>query len=349
MVWEQDLDLRYTWVRNLLPGWEQSDPVGKTDEDIVSPQDLPRLVALKRRVVDTGQGVREEVALVASGETRIYDMTIDPLRDAAGRIIGLSGAAVDVTETKRLEVKLHAAQKLESIGVLAGGVAHDFNNLLTGILGNASLMLDDVPSGHPARPRLEAIIRGSEKAADLTSKLLAYAGKGQFVLAALDLSQLVKDILSVIHASIPKTARLHLALKRNLPRILGDPVQLHQLVMNLVINAGEAIGEDRPGTIRVNTGMQEISRYYLERNPYAMQNEIAAGAYVFVEVRDTGCGMDEATMAKIFDPFFSTKFTGRGLGLAAVHGIVRGHRGTLELYSAPGGGTTFKVLLPALP
>ncbi len=252
-----------------------------------------------------------------------------------------------MTEHSRLEAKLRQAQKLESIGVLAGGVAHDFNNLLTSILGNASLVLDHVPPSHPARPELDAIMAGAEKAAQLTSQLLAYAGKGQFVLEEVDLSSLVADILSLIRTSIPRSVRLHLALKPNLPAACGDGTQLQQLIMNLIINAAEAIG-GQPGTIRINTGLQEISQYYIERNPMAADRDLAPGTYVYVEVRDTGCGMDEETKSRIFDPFFTTKFTGRGLGLAAVQGIVRGHRGVIELHSAPGRGTTFKVLFPAV-
>jgi len=251
----------------------------------------------------------------------------------------------DVTERKRIEEQLRHTQKLESLGVLAGGVAHDFNNLLTPILGNASLVLGELsPSSH-LRSKLEDLITAGQRAADLTRQLLAYAGKGQFIVAPVDLSDLVREISNLVRASMPKNVQLRLDLQDNLPCVQADSSQIHQLIMNLIINGAEAIAEGQGGTVAVTTGVQQVDEYYIQ-DAFAPK-EILPGKYICLEVHDTGHGMDEETKAKIFDPFFTTKFTGRGLGLAAVSGIVRVHRGALKVNSTPGKGTTFKVLFPA--
>ncbi len=349
MVWNQDRDLRYTWVYNLLPGFESTDPVGKTDAEIFTPAEAKQLTELKRRVLECGHGARQEMSFEVGGGTRYYDINLEPLRSEEGEIVGLTGAAIDISDHRRLEGQMREAQKLESIGVLAGGIAHDFNNLLTGILGNASLALDSIAEDDASRDYLDAVIEGAERAADLTNQLLAYAGKGQYLIEPVDLSRLIEQVLNLARITIPKTTRVHLTLRRDLPPVLGDSAQLQQLFMNIILNAGEAIGKRTAGTIRINSGTQELSQYYIDRNPLAVTNNVKPGPYVYAEVRDTGCGMDAATMERIFEPCFTTKVTGRGLGLAAVQGIVRAHNGTIELYSAPGRGTTFKVLLPAEP
>jgi PAS domain S-box-containing protein len=262
-------------------------------------------------------------------------------------------AIVDITERKRAEEErkqfedqIQQAQKLESLGVLAGGIAHDFNNLLTGILGNASLAYDSLSPSNPNRPRLDDVIKAAERAADLTSQLLAYAGKGRFITTLVNLPELVKEISSLIHAAVPHNVQLRLELEPGLPSIEADSGQLQQVVMNLVINGAEAIGE-QAGTVLVTTHLQNVDEHDILT--IWGNNELLPGKYVALEVHDTGCGMDQATISKIFDPFFTTKFTGRGLGLAAVMGIVRGHQGTLKVYSSPGQGTTFKVLFPIAP
>ncbi len=251
---------------------------------------------------------------------------------------------VDLTERKRLEQRLRESQKLESIGLLAGGVAHDFNNLLTGILGNASLALDELSPVHPVRPIIENVILASERAAHLTRQLLAYSGKGRFIIQPINLSELVREIASLLRLTIPKKVYLRLNLADNLPPVEADSSQVQQLVMNLVLNGAEAIG-DGIGTVLVTTGIREIDETY--SRSALIGDELAPGKYVYLEVHDTGCGMDEQTKARIFDPFFTTKFTGRGLGLAAALGIVRGHKGDIKVYSTAGRGSTFKVLLPA--
>jgi CheY-like chemotaxis protein len=226
--------------------------------------------------------------------------------------------------------------------VLAGGIAHDFNNLLTGILGNISLAVDMADDANPAKSALQDAIEASERAAHLTKQLLAYAGKGRFLIEPTDVSALVREISALIQSSIPKHVRLRLDLQQPLPLVDADVAQLQQLIMNLVINAAEAIPEHCQGTVLVITRVQEADTQYLETLDSA---HIPPGNYVAISVHDNGVGMDEATLSKIFDPFFTTKFTGRGLGLAAAGGIVRGHKGALKVFSSPGQGSTFKVLL----
>jgi PAS domain S-box-containing protein len=273
------------------------------------------------------------------------------LRDAQGKAVRMIGTVMDVTaqhlaeeERKQMERKLQESQKLESLGILAGGIAHDFNNLLTGILGNASFARLDIPANSPAQTSLEQIELAAQRAADLCKQMLAYSGKGRFVVQRLDLNAVVRETADLLQVSVSKSAVLNYALAPNLPAISADATQIRQILMNLVINASEAIG-GRSGFINIVTGVLHADRPYLTE-AYLSPN-IPEGDYVYLEVSDNGAGMDAATCARIFDPFFTTKFTGRGLGLAAVLGIVRGHQGALKVYSEPGQGTTFRLLLPS--
>jgi PAS domain S-box-containing protein len=272
-------------------------------------------------------------------------VTISPVYDKDGRVMGASHVARDITERRNIETQRLHAQKLESLGVLAGGVAHDFNNLLTGILGNASLVAEGLHPSNPNRRILNECIQAAERAAQLTRQLLAYAGKGRFVTELINLSSLVREISALIQTSISRKVQIRLELSDDLPLIEADAGQIQQVVMNLIINGAEAIG-DEVGLVVCATAAQLVDDAYLKTLGVEAQH-VAPGRYVTLEVHDSGCGMDEATLSRIFEPFFSTKFTGRGLGLAAVSGIVHGHNGALKVYSSPGKGTTFKVLFPA--
>lgn len=247
-------------------------------------------------------------------------------------------------ERKALEGQIQHAQKLESLGVLAGGIAHDFNNLLMGVLGNASMALAETPDDGPIAERLRAIETSAQRAADLTSQLLAYAGKGRFVVRPLNLSQLVAEMAQLLEVSISKRITLRYDFADPLSAVEADAAQLRQVVMNLITNASDAIG-DYPGTITLRTGQRRLTTSDLSRT--LLDDELPEGEYVFVDVTDTGCGMDAETVQRVFDPFFTTKFAGRGLGLAAVLGIVRGHRGAIRVRSSPEKGTSFKVYFPA--
>ena len=218
-------------------------------------------------------------------------VTVSPLRDSAGKVRGASVITRDITEENRSAEQLRQVQKLESLGLIAGGVAHDFNNLLVGIMGNASLALEVTSRSNPNYQLIESVIKAAEKAAHLTQQLLAYAGKGRFVSEKLDLSQLVKEISSLVETSIPKTVSLRLELENNLPAVEADPGQVQQVIMNLVINAAEAIGYQN-GTVLVTTGVQPVDEAYIRQN-FAGE-ALATGVYVTLEVHDSGCGMDES-------------------------------------------------------
>jgi CheY-like chemotaxis protein len=240
--------------------------------------------------------------------------------------------------------KMQQTQKLESLGVLAGGIAHDFNNILTAIIGNAELALLRINKESPGVDNLHKIEEAAARAADLAKQMLAYSGKGKFVIENINLNLLLKDMLHMLEVSISKKAELRFNLIPDLPSVEADATQIRQIIMNLVINASEALGENC-GVIAVTTGCMECNKDHLK--DLWLDESLTQGLYVYLEIGDTGCGMDKDTLAKLFDPFFTTKFTGRGLGMAAVLGIVRGHKGAIKVYSEPGKGTSFKIFLPA--
>jgi PAS domain S-box-containing protein len=245
-------------------------------------------------------------------------------------------------ERRRIESQIQQTQKLESLGVLAGGIAHDFNNLLMAILGNIDLALLDLTPSSPVRMNLLEAAKASQRAADLCRQMLAYSGRGKFKSESLNLNEIIQDMSHMLDVSVSKKAILRYNYATGLPPIEADATQMRQIIMNLVINASDAIGE-KSGIISISTGMMDCDRSYLSET--WLNDKLPEGQYVCLEVADTGCGMDRDMIPKIFDPFFTTKFTGRGL--AAVFGIVRGHRGAIKVYSEKGRGTTFKILMPA--
>ncbi|HWA87929.1 MAG TPA: CHASE domain-containing protein [Opitutus sp.] len=266
------------------------------------------------------------------------------------RLLFFEGLAIDITARKQaesarfaIERKLLESQKLESLGLLAGGIAHDFNNLLAGILGHANLARLDSATGSELTLHLSRIEAASHRAADLCQQMLAYSGRGHFQVGAVDLSQLVRDTLPLLKGSIPPHARVELDLAPAPMFVTADATQIRQIVMNLLLNAVDAVGA-AGGEIVLATGRRNVDPDFLAA---AHASDTAApGEHIFLTVRDTGCGMGADTVAKIFDPFFTTKFTGRGLGLAAVLGIVRGHSGALRVESQLGRGSTFTLVLP---
>ena len=331
-----------------LYGYRAEEAIGNPLLELIPPDRRREEAELMERLKSGGRLVHFETTRIRKDGSPVdISLTVSPIRDRAGQMIGISYMGRDITEQKRTAEQLRQTQKLESLGVLAGGIAHDFNNLLTGILGNASLALDDLPPASPAKDALDAVLTASDRAAQLARQMLAYSGKGRFLVERIDLSQRIREVLPLIKASIPSTVEVRLRLDENLPSIEADPAQIQQLVMNVIINGGEAIGEAAPGTLTIATRTMEVDEPYL-RQQRGSGGDISPGKYVVFEVQDTGCGMDEATVNRIFDPFFTTKFTGRGLGLAAVLGIVRGHRGWVEVSSAMGEGATFRFLFPAV-
>jgi len=273
-------------------------------------------------------------------------------RDKSGKALRSLGTVQDVTEQVLAEQekagqqhKMEHVQRLESLGVLAGGVAHDFNNLLTTIMGHASLGRLKASPMNDATRSFEAIEDASRQAAELCQQMLAYSGKGKFVVKPLDLSELVREMRRLLQVGLRKNTILREDLTVNLPAIMVDMEQMRQVIMNLVTNAGEAIGE-RSGVIVIATGMMQADEDYL-KGGYIQEEVLQPGRYIWLEVSDTGCGMDDEIIAHLFEPFYTTKFTGRGLGMSAVLGIVRGHKGAIKVYSEQDKGTTIKVLIPA--
>ncbi len=307
----------------------------------------------------TQPGQRETLVETLRKEGRVYDLEV-LFTTASGerREVLLSAEAIelggrrcilalchDVTDHRRAEETLRLAQKTESLGVLAGGVAHDFNNLLAVMLGHCALALQKLPLDADARRHVEKAVDASERAAGLTRQMLAYSGRGHFQIRPTDLNELVRVNVDLLAAALPKQVVLSARLAAGLPPVAADPSQMQQVVMNLVLNAAEAIGS-RPGTVTVTTTRREVPAG--ERGFRQPTGEpLAPGVYAELAVRDDGMGMDAPTLSRIFEPFFTTKTTGRGLGLAATQGIVRGHRGGLAVESTPGAGSTFRLLFPA--
>ena len=295
----------------------------------------------------------QEVYLCVDGKNHTFDVIKVPVFDEGKHLRCLIGIAVDITdkldnarEKEEMQRQILHTQKLESMGVLAGGIAHDFNNILTAIMGHASLAEHKVMRSPVAvQDHLQVIVSASGKAADLCKQMLAYSGKGKFVIQSVHVSELIGGIVNILEVSLHKGVVFKMQLQENLPYIEADASQVQQVVMNLLTNANEAIGE-RGGVVSIRTGTMFVDQGYLQGCMCA--DDITLGNHVFIEVSDTGCGMDEATMAKMFDPFFSTKFTGRGLGMSAVLGIIRGHHGALKVDSEPNQGTTFRIVFPAV-
>jgi len=352
-----DADLRHVFVNRTATERAGLDPesiIGlRADELPGYPPELARQwLAYHTQVRDTGEPFEFEYELPGRLGPVYRRCRLIPEKDADGTVHHILCLVTDITaqkraeeERRRLDAQMQHAQKLESLGVLAGGIAHDFNNLLVAILGNAGLALLELPPESPARQTVLAIETASQRAAELTRQMLAYSGKGKFIIEPLSLSRLVEEMAHLLEVSVSKSAVLKYRFAPNLPPVEGDATQVRQVIMNLITNASDAIGE-RSGVISITTGMLWADHEYLA-GAY-LDGDLPEGDYAFIEVADTGEGMDAETQSRIFDPFFTTKFTGRGLGLAAVLGIVRGHRGAVKIYSEVGRGTTFKVLFPVL-
>ncbi len=348
-------DLRHEFVNRtaeLQAGLSPDQVLGRRADELGFPEELGAMwVARHHQVVESGEPLEFDY-LIGNGTGRRYrHARLIPEKNERGEVHHIFSIVTDVTaereaaeERRKLDHQLQHAQKLESLGIMAGGIAHDFNNLLVAILGNAGLALIELPPESPARQTVQAIETAAQRAAELTRQMLAYSGKGQFIVEPLNLSKVVEEMAHLIEVSIAKGATLNFRFDPSLPAIEADATQIRQVVLNLIINASDAIGE-RSGVISISTGTMYADRAYLETT--FLDDALPEGDYVYVEVADTGAGMDAETQQRIFDPFFTTKFTGRGLGLAAVLGIIRSHHGAVKLVSEPGRGTTFTVLFPA--
>jgi two-component system cell cycle sensor histidine kinase/response regulator CckA len=361
LVIESDFEGRVTYASEVceeLLGYPAQELVGTTPIALLfHPDDAEPTVAAFLDAVDAEAHFETPPFRMRhrDGRWRWFVTSGVPYRRAEGEMRMLS-ITRDVTlrlrdeqERREFSEQMQQVQRLESLGVMAGGIAHDFNNLLTPILGEASLAILDLPESSPVRARLEKIRSAAQRAAGLTNQMLAYAGRRPLVAESLDLSSLVREVGQLLETPVSGRGSLSIEIPTNLPAVVGDATQITQVALNLITNAAEAVSAPN-GRIWVRAGVlgsEEIPRSALFPGEAGEAIRPEPGPYLFFEVEDDGCGMDEATRSRIFDPFFTTKFTGRGLGLAAVLGIVRGHRGAIDIESAPGKGTRFRVLLPA--
>jgi PAS domain S-box-containing protein len=353
VMWIKDADGRVVAVSDkmaeLFGGAERW--LGKTDHDVL-PKQVADVVAAHDRQVRETRVPLEIVEEVPTADGRLHPWLVVkfPIPRSDGRV-STGGVALDLSERRKAEEerrkaeqRLYESLKLESLGVLAGGIAHDFNNLLTSMLGYASLAGMELSAGRGAAlpAYLTQIETAARPAADLCKQMLAYAGKGQFQVQAVGLNKLVEEMAQLLQASVSKKAVLRILPSAEQPTVTCDTTQIRQVVLNLITNASDAIG-DRSGVISVATGVVDADAKYLTDLGAA---HLTAGRYAYLEVSDTGCGMSADTAARMFEPFYTTKPAGRGLGLSAIQGIVRGHRGAVRVYSEVGRGTTFKILLP---
>ncbi|MDX8409882.1 MAG: PAS domain S-box protein [Mariprofundales bacterium] len=345
-----------------MAGLSPAEASGKGWVQAIHPEDREALFAKWNTAVNEGRLFSDEYRFQhKNGQiTWVLGKAQAEVSDT-GEVMGYVGTITDISdrimaeeERTAMQTKIEHSQRLESLGVLAGGIAHDFNNILTAILGNAAMAERKVLT-NPERAQqfLSNIVASSDKAAELCKQMLAYSGKGKFVVKAINLSQMVEEVSRLLTVSISKNVVLKYNLEQNIPAVEADSAQLQQVIMNLVINASDAISDQasdqsdhqKSGVISIHTGVMEVDHRYLTTTH--LDDDLAAGRYVFLEISDTGCGMDKATQQKLFEPFFTTKFTGHGLGMSAVLGIIRGHFGAIKVYSEPDHGTTFKILLPA--
>ena len=350
LVCELDAEGRYSYVNpnyTSLLGRSPADMIGRNalDPELFDPQDLERVKGMWSTIVTVGTRASLDYRLrsPADGEWRWFEARTSAFLNGAGetRVVLVSR---DVTERRRTDEMLQQAQKLESLGILAGGIAHDFNNLLTAILGNLNLAQNSLSDLSPATRYLEKVEKTVIKASDLTKQMLAYSGKGRFVVEPINLNHVVQEMTHLLQVSISKKIALRYRLALELPPIEADIAQIQQVVMNLVTNASDAIG-DEDGTITISTTTQEVDEAYIGTT-FPTQ-AIRPGSYVVLEVGDTGCGMTPDVLSRIFDPFFTTKVAGRGLGLSAMLGILRGHKAGIKIYSELGKGSIFKLFFQA--
>ncbi len=468
VVFNQDRDLRYTWINSPVAAWAEKGWLGKTDAEIVEdPENVARLTAVKLRILRTGKGVREEIPVSFQGRTMYYDFTGEPLHDCAGNLVGITCAALDITERKQaeeqlrlaslharslieasldplvtinragkitdvnratervtgfprehligsdfcsyftepekaregyrqvfetesvrdyplairgasgqithvlynasvfrneagevqgvfaaardvterrlLEEQLSQAQKLEAVGRLAGGVAHDFNNIMSIIIGYAELLQKKVGSADPSSKPVDNILKAAGRAAALTRQLLAFSRKQVMDIRVLDLNEQIVELSKMLPRLIGESVEIVLDLATDLRPVRADPTQFEQVLLNLAVNARDAMPDG--GTLTIASANVNLEMAYCRLHP-----GVVPGPYVDISVSDTGIGMDEETRSHIFEPFFTTKGAGRGtgLGLSIIYGIVRQSGGHIWVYSEPGRGTRFKIYLPSV-
>jgi two-component system, cell cycle sensor histidine kinase and response regulator CckA len=328
-----------------MTGYGPDEVLGKSPSIFQDPGTDPALVARIRRSLSDRCACMEEIADPRrNGREFCLELHILPFRSEEGDVSHFVGILRDITDRKRLERQLRQSQKMEAAGQLACGVAHDFNNILVSIIGNAELALAELAADSPARGSVEQILTAGQRAGELSAQMLAYFEGGRLAFQLVNLSRLAKEMAPLLETSNSRRTLYRYRLATQVPVIQGDPAQIRQMIMNLISNASQAIGE-QSGTITVTTGAMEYDRAGL-RQTYLGENR-RQGTYAYIEISDTGCGMDPDANRRIFEPGFIGKFGGRGLGLATVVNIVKGHRGAIQVTSQPERGTTFRILFPA--
>lgn len=346
-VWQIDSDARTSFVNEQMAtmlGYTVEECLGRTLRDFM---DAAAWADAERALDRRKQGIRERHEFRFRhklGRDVWAVVSAAPIVGDAGEYLGALALVTDVTQARVLEQKVQHTQKLESLGVLAGGIAHDFNNVLAGILGNVGLAQNELPPESRASFFLKEAELAAQRAADLTRQMLAYSGRGAFVVDVIDLNGTIREVQSLLSTVVSKKAALDIELEAGLPPVRGDATQIRQVLMNLVMNASDAL-EGGSGSIRVSTSLCRATAADLA-NSY-LDDSLEPGPYLCMEVSDTGCGMSRDVLGRIFEPFYSTKAAGHGLGLAAVLGILRAHSAAVIVDSEPHRGTTFKILLPA--
>jgi PAS domain S-box-containing protein len=333
-----------------LYGWSSEEALGRRVLDLIH-RDVAAFEAGRRRMVEAGEWSGELAQVTKEGRPIVAEVSATLIRDGEGRARSVFAIGTDITERKRLEVQVFHNQRLESLGTLAGGIAHDFNNLLSAILGNLEFALQELPQDHRAREPLAEIGNASRWGVELVRQLLTFSRRDESRRRRVELQPLVNEALGLLRAALPRSTRVETRLGSPPPEILADPVQIRQIVMNLGSNAAHAMSG--PPSASASSGVIEvqIDRVVLERELAARSTVLLPGTYARLTVTDSGCGIDAATLDRIFDPFYTTKEPGRGtgLGLSVVHGIVRNHDGGIVVESTPGQGTSFSVYFPAAP
>jgi len=355
LVWLKDVEGVYLACNRIFErffGAREADIVGKTDYDFVESELADFFREHDRKAMAAGgpSSNEEWITFADNGQRALLETIKTPMCDSDGQLIGVLGIARDITERRQaeenkleLERKFQQTQKLESLGVLAGGIAHDFNNVLTIILGHCYIVDEEIDSGIDVKYHVKQVQMAAERAAELCRQMLSYAGKNTLVQTRINLCMLVDENQKMLRSAIRKNVHFDLDLANDVPEIVGDSAQIQQVVMNLIINAAEAIG-DKNGTIRIALNTLTVPADRTDTD--ILGNAILPGNYACLTVSDNGCGMDVETQKRIFEPFYTTKFTGRGLGMSAVLGIIKSHNGALQLSSTPGVGSAFKVFLP---
>jgi two-component system, cell cycle sensor histidine kinase and response regulator CckA len=342
-VFNQDLNLCYTWIYNPFLGYTVDDILGKQDTDLFTPETTQKLTQIKQQVIETEVGMRSDVSMATATTVRHYDLTIEPLRTEANEVIGITCAAIDITDMKQLEAQLVRVQRLESIGTLASGIAHDLNNILTPILAAAQLLpLKLTNLDENSLQLLQILEANAKRGADLVKQVLSFTRGVEGKRMILQPRHLVREVEKILRGTFPKLIEVKTNLAQDLWTVSGDSTQLHQVLMNLCVNARDAMPQG---------GMLEMSAYNqrIDEETARLNLEAHVGAYCVLSVSDTGTGISPHILDRIFEPFFTTKDIGHGtgLGLSTVAGIVKSHGGFITVSSEIGHGTTFKVFLPA--